>query len=108
MPDEQSGTKRTSVNFVQQNEQEGTKRAYVPHRGQEKITNDSKAKQKKQMVFPKTKQKQKKPLSMLRTLTTARRDMECAPRFPPPMVTEIKGGFKHHDKLLQITAIQPA
>lgn len=53
MPDEQSGTKRTSVNFVQQNEQEGTKRAYVPHRGQEKITNDSKAKQKKQMVFRK-------------------------------------------------------
>ena len=40
----------------------------------------------------------KRPLSMLRTLTTARRDMECATRFPPPMITEIKGGFKHHDQ----------
>ena len=53
---------------------------------------------KKANGFSENQTEAKRPLSMLRTLTTARRDMECATRFPPPMITEIKGGFKHHDQ----------
>ena len=40
----------------------------------------------------------KKTLSVLLTLTTAVREMECTPRFPPHMITEKHGGFKHENE----------
>lgn len=38
---------------------------------------------------------EKKPLSVVRTLATARRDLETQAIFPPPMITDDSGGCKH-------------
>lgn len=47
----------------------------------------------------------RKPLSVLLTLTTARRKEVSPPAFPPPIITEFSGGFKMNDKNFYIQAI---